>query len=434
MITVKAFVTKASYYNNHANQTSKYFELTTQSRTYARDVQETTLPVTDADLVIFRATNGINTDLKILNEGPSAALLKDIDLAVKAVLDVASNTKATKAQFVASVYNTLPTLSKVDAGEVGTNATEFYACPAWIRIVKDTVYDVKLWLSDIAFQYQYSEYETYACLPFTEINVLLGGYTAAKAAIDAMIIDDLSKDIDAKRKSKPETLLTLTNFSLHHPDAPVGSEPLHLPWAVLSYGEAGANADAVKLALRDAILNNSNGAHSLAEWTEALPDIFKFTEFAIVPRWDHVSIHGYSGTADIYNSDVTVSKMFKEVEGRMPYDAVHVASTLTVLPFQYASLMLYICPGLGNDDRATTLSELYPDYFFTGITSEDANRMSSYTVEWVRSLSAALQAAEDCGPDSDVPHGMHKVYRAGKVFVSFTYDRINYLVYGRYND
>ena len=433
MITLKAFLTMGAYYDNHLDKTSKLFELSTQSRTYARDVQEINYAALDADLVVFRSTTGVGT-LFELTTAPATGVQKDIELATASIIKKITNTRATKQDFISQISAAVPKADKVDVGHLVTTTSGTLTCPDWFKIVKDTEYDVKVWLSDTAFQYQYSDYVTYASLPFEDINVLLGGYDAAKAAIDEFIIDDLAKDIDRQRKSKPETLCTLTNFSLHHPDAPAGTAPLHLPWAVLSYGEAGANIDAVKLALRDAILNNSNGAHTVAEWTAALPDIFRMTEFAIVPRWDIKAIHGYSGTSDIYSPNVPLSEVLKEVKDKIPYDLTHVNNSLTLVPFQYASLMLYICPGFDNDVRASKLSDLYPDYFFTGITSEDTNRMSMYTVEWVRALSAALQAAEVLGPDSEVPHGMHKIYRAGKVFVSFTYDRINYLVYGKLND
>jgi hypothetical protein len=103
------------------------------------------------------------------------------------------------------------------------------------------------------------------------------------------------------------------------------------------------------------------------------------------------------------------------------------------MPYDYKALMIVAVNGDTNVPEAARLPELFPDYVPVPSTSQDFNRMTERTRNWVLFLQALLVAAETATLYSSVPQNLRKQQRDGVLYVSSMFENINYLVAARSN-
>src|SRR5690606_13809537 len=158
-----------------------------------------------------------------------------------------------------------------------------YYVPQWVQwrsISDDSLF--RVWFVDTAFRSQFDDYEIEFIAPFD----ILDDFFLAGATVEQRLSQITSKGIVDKiqeRKGEdPETFIRLEVYDYHDPlntDRIISTD-----WGIIGYGVAATNIDVIKQELIDYILANST--HTQEEWAEIFPDIFKKTEFILVPFWD----------------------------------------------------------------------------------------------------------------------------------------------------
>jgi hypothetical protein len=205
------------------------------------------------------------------------------------------------------------------------------------------------------------------------------------------------------------------------------AQSVSVPWALLIYGSAGSDSDKVKAAIVTYILANST--HTELQWRVVFPDLFLRTEFVIFPRWLNTAIPSQSLVSGIYSSLVDTNKELTYVKAVMSaVDPAFVNTNMQCLASQYKSLMLDVLGSTENRNGIFKLTSVFPDMINVPTTSLDFNRMSLMTRGFMILLGNMLPVAETMTANSEVPSGMLHTTRNGIVYVSATYNDINFLI------
>ena len=430
MNIIKGFVTISAYVNNTPGQTAPLGELSTWSRTYSYEkgeYQDATVP--GYKLTTFRAAdNDTGTEIVL-----QASLVQQILRVVGECMAYASShirpydSIDFKNTLLANFYQKMGDLHIGDFVENGT-----LALPEWISwnsLDHQNAY-VKIWLSDQAFQDQYDDYKIVVIPPLQNLDHFFNAYNVALTEINDRTSDGLNNLIQAAKGVNPETYIRFLDFDFYN--SLNLEQKNRTNWAVLVYGKAGDNIDAIKDAMVEYILANSS--HSRAEWEVILPDLFKRTEFVLLPRWDLKSIPNLTDLASLYASMLNPMECVQFAKNAINfYPQVFIESNVTVFPYDYKALSLVTVNGDTNVDNKKTLKQVFPDYIPVPSTSPDFNRMQIKTRNWLIFLEQLLIAAETVGEFSSVPTNLRKQRRGGLLFVSGLYDNVNYLVAARSN-
>jgi len=232
------------------------------------------------------------------------------------------------------------------------------------------------------------------------------------------------------KNGHPETYLQVESYDYHNPNKT--SDYIAAQFGVVIYGTYGNNDDSIRDAIVDYILANSS--HTRDEWVKILPDLFKRTEFVIVPFYDTMAIPDKTLQSGIYSPVVQVKKVFSAVEAVCSdYGDTHISSYLEMMSHNYKSLILAICGGPDNRNSKFYVTDYYPDYIAVPTSSTDFNRMSATTQEWAVALATLLQRAEDLTAVSQVPAGFTRVVRNKMVFLAMNINKIQYLALAKFN-
>lgn len=284
----------------------------------------------------------------------------------------------------------------------------------------------KVWFAIQALYDEYSFYEIVVVPPLTPLDQFFTTGANVQALIAAITIPERDNQIQLAKSGNPETIIRSDNYDYINPLN--SSHKVSTNWPVLIYGPAGNNIDAIKDALIDYILSNST--HTREEWTTIFPDIFKRTEFIIVPNWNKYSVENltlqaggiYSPTMN-YNTALT---LFKEVANQ--YLESHVDEHLCLMGNPYRSLLLSVVGSTDNRDQLFEIDEVFPDFINVSSQSVEFARMSQTTQDWALILQNLIVLAETMTASTTVPSGYMRVTRDGRMFAVKTYNNIQYLV------
>lgn len=293
---------------------------------------------------------------------------------------------------------------------------------------------IKLWLSDAAFISQYDSYEIRVAggidsnLNFIFQNNIGGVRAQAALATPELMIAKL----DNVKAGYPESKTALYRFD-YQPTNPA-IPPIPFWWAVANYSLYGDTIDAVKLTITTQLLSSS--VYGQQDWETYFPSLFKTTEFYIVPRWDRYAIPNLSVQTGMYSSITNPSDAVRYIQAHLPptiYTPLHVVNNLSVFGALYKELAIYAIGDPNNLNGKTSIEMVYPDYLSVPTTSGDFGRMSVATQGWVLLIERMLIAAETVTLVNSVPTGLRKVVRGTNLFVSATYNNVQYLVPAKSN-
>jgi hypothetical protein len=198
---------------------------------------------------------------------------------------------------------------------------------------------------------------------------------------------------------------------------------------VIGYGNAGNSPDILKDAIADAVLANSN--HTRDEWITILPDLFLVTEWLFSPLSTSYSVPDKALQAGIYSPIVSPAKVLTQMQKTVKgpgYTANWIASQYEIGTLLYKSLAFGVVGNPQNRGGVTQFSQKFPDYFLVTNDSDDANRMSPETLEFLNKFLTMVRIAETMTRFTPVPSGYARVVRDGLVYISTFYQNVNYLV------
>jgi hypothetical protein len=430
MNIVKGFVTINQFVNNTPGLISPLGELSTWSRTYSKEKGEYQNPdVPGFKLTTFKSITGNDVETPVTTNLAKQILEVVNDCVIYATSHIRPyNSIDFKNNILTNFYLKVTDLHIGDFVDNGT-----IALPEWVSWTSadNAGTLVRVWLADLAFQDQYDESTIVVVPPMENIDHFFNAYNIALTELNARTSSQLTDKIQLLKNGHPETYIRLMDFNFINRLDSAQINPS--TWGAIIYGKIGDNIDNIKDAMIEYVLSHS--VHSKAEWEAILPDLFKRTEFIMMPRWDKVSIPNLTIAANLYSSMLDPRECINFAKAVVDfYDQVYVENNTIIFPFDYKAISLVSVNGITNSGNNRTLNGLFPDYIPVNTSSPDFSRMSLKTRDWMLYLQELLIAAETVTPFTSVPLNVRKQYKGGKLFVSGMYDNVNYLVAARFND
>lgn len=429
MKTIKGFVSYSSLTNNASNSVSVIGELSDIAQTYSLDkliyskAQDGNTDV--ATLTVMHSKDSASGTYYELSYGQSEEIFKVIHFVKTYLQTYPSASFSQIAENLNTEYS--GELSTMQFGPMAIRGTtKLPQWISWISLSNSNNY-IRIWLSDAAFRTQYDEFLIKVIPPVDTVSQLFTGYANVNTIVPLQNNDTLYEKITTIRQDKPETILRVFNFSYVNPLNT--AQTIAVKWPVLIYGAAGDTLDAIKDAIEEYLLTAAPGT-TTSQWQTIFPDLFKRTEFVILPRWDLISVPNYSVTSSLYRNSMHIPELLAYAKGFLAptFPATHVDSKIETLAVDYKSMALLSVPGFNNLANKSKLTEMFSDYLAVNTSLTDFSRMSQETQQWVIKLNSALFVANDPNAITVLPAGIRHQRKYNKNFVSFMHDNVSYLV------
>lgn len=427
MFALKAFASHSLFINNTPGVISAVGEISTKSLTYAREKGSyKSINSAEIELTTFTSMlNGLQFQL-------TTDIVDEIINIVKYIYNKAITIQGVVyrdeiLQYLLTTY--AATSFNFDSGNVVDNGR--YFVPEWISWESKNTGNIgagnviKIWLSDPSFQLQYDDYEIVVVPPIVPLDNFFLPASMVNTQVNAVNMSAMINNIQIAKNNYPETIIRSESFNYIDPYNSLNTFPT--VWNLLIYGEAGNNIDIIQNTLINYILANSTKLK--ADWTILLPDLFKRTEFSIVPDWTRWGIPNRALVTGIYSPITNLTNSLTLLNNTVKnYPTAHINANASVLPQAYKSLSLLIVGSPDNKNNAFKISDIFSDYINVPTSSADFNRMSTITQAWVTMIATMIVTAENMNPFSSVPSGMSKVTRNGILYLVSNYNNIDYLV------
>ena len=337
--------------------------------------------------------------------------------------DVAAIKQALSAQFGAS-------MTILEVGPVVAQSGRYYF-PAYISLTltnsgeENTIY---LWYSDEYFtsKVPYPRYEMREVLPVTPIDALMGAPEAVTALLKSITPASFLSHANTVAGQKSQSNLWSNEYEWH---CLTNSDiTQQCPLGVLINGVAGVNIDYIREFLRNRILELS--AHSVDDWRIVLPQLFKATEFLIIPLWDRKSLQNQDESTRLYSPTVRMkTSVLKAYTDRyMPeYSAQWLDENLCVTGSTYKNLAFLSCGNPDNYGAKYSFDEQFPEYAVVNTLTPEFSKIPGRTRVFITKLTNLFLVAEEATTTSMVPDGFTRVVRNNVHYITFTYESCQYL-------
>lgn len=390
MLTIKGFVENSSLANNEESAIATFGELSTFSRTFAKDIGIYTDQVAPAlTLNVFsHKLSNVKNGVVLLDH------VKRILTVVKAVYDKASSIDANtpRADYIADLTHDLH--AQADAISVGRFVTlGALTVPEWISFKMSIADDnaVKIWLSNLAFERDWDEYEITVVPPLANVDTLFRPLAEIRASLSARTITEQMDQVRTLRGKHPETDLVAETVTYVNPQDNTVTYPI--TWYLLIYGPQGSNSEAIKRAIIDYIMANSREPES--SWKTILPFLFKNTVMYILPRWEKLAIPNRQATVGIYSPITSLTEDLTYIKTSLAHLTTRfVEENAQVTHHKWRSITLLTCGGQDNAQDKFKLTDYIPDYIGEATSSLDFARMSAASREWTVAIEEMLIIAE----------------------------------------
>lgn len=432
MLVLKTFVTHSQFVDNAVNEVAPFGELSTDAATYSRDIGQYFTPAYPKLALhsFYSKDNGVQ----------AAVPQTLVDHILKIVQYVYATTFTTSGEIFSDVLlaNLLTDHAAIaesfNCGEMVTDGT--YYVPEWLAWKAKNVdgvpaTEIRVWFADSSFKLQYDEFEIVVVPPTPVLDNFFKTGTEVALMLNAETPSTMVMKMQVARDKYPTTMQRVMTYDYVDPFLPSHKEVSN--WGVLIYGAAGNNIDNISDALIEYILGNST--HTREEWTKILPDLFKRTEFFMIPSWFQYAISPRkTQPAGVPSPLLSVNQIVARVKEAAPgYTDAHINENAMVMPHPYASLTILTVGSPNNREGKFKISDIYPDYISVSTSSTDFNRMSARTKAWLDRLQEQLLAAEQMTEFSNIPSGMTRAKRDGRVYLVINVENINYLMALRSN-
>ena len=429
MYTTKSFCNILAFLSNNPGTNSPIGELTNYGATYSRETGVYHHTSIDGyDLINLRSMND-STAVKV----PQTV----VDQAIEMVKICVDRTLSTPGEhYDTAIYDELMTnatrlkFSNLKVGRMVSNGTNWV--PSYLTW-KDTTAGAadnlhRIWLAIDPFLNQYTDFNHIVVPPLVPIDQFFAAPSVVKTLLDAITPIQMMDRAQEARGGIPETVIRTYEFEYIDPSNT--DRKFKTYWTIVINGIAGDNPDSVKDTLVAYILANSSYPRS--RWEQILPDIFKRTEFMMVPFYKQYAAQASVLKHGIYSPFIASStKHTNIIIANVPgYTATHICNNTIFFNFPYRSLAIGTIGSVENRDNKILISDHFPDYMCVGTTdgNGDFNRMSDNTQAWVLKLIEAILLSEAWYDGADLSKGYYRVDRNGVTFIAFTHLNVQYLV------
>ena len=425
MKIIQGFVTKDSYISNVPGVVSKVFEVSPNSLTYSRERGEYQHLQHQGDILHAFMSKDNSTGEKFQLTAPQVdEVLKVIDTVLEYLgTHMPPYVTVDFLNFIQAEHQS--EISNVVLGDYYDTGSMMI--PEWIswKSLSHPDTEIRIWMVDQAFQFQYPDYEIVVVPPVDDLDRLFNNYVDVSGFLSQISLQQTMERVQEARGPYPSTYTRMFEFNYTNPMNP--SQKTKTAWGVLIYGREGDNIDSIKDAIIDHVLDNST--RSQVEWQYIFPEIFQRTEFLFWPRWDKISIPNLTSNSALYSSLMDPTECLTFAKAKWPqYTTLYVDNNLTLIPFDYKAVTAVVLNGNTNVDGKKVFREMFPDYIPVPNTSHDFGRMTPTTQGWVLRMIELLVIAETATAHSPIPPHVRRVVRQGVIYICSIYDNINYLV------
>lgn len=429
MYSLKGFIKLKDLVNNTPGIVSPLGELSTFSTTYSKEKGEYDIAsAPDVKLVSFQSTDSI-LGLIPVGVSYSAHTLQIAQSLYSYSKSLGLN--ATHTDLLNHLLsNFASTINNLEAGPLVVGHQ--IHLPEWISWNNPALAEnrIKIWFSDSAFKRQYDEFEIIVIPPVDDLNDLFKDFSIADSSLLATSPSGMMEKLHAVKAGNPETVIRAETFL--YQNVSNGNYTKEITWYVVVYGQGGDNSDAIREAIIE--YNNTNSEFEDSEWRIIVPDLYKVTEFTIVPNWLRQAIPEKTVQAGIYSPIMNINQVVNEFKANFPdFDETHLNENLQSFIHPYKSISLLSLGGETNKANKFKVTDYFPDYASFGTPSPDFNRMSKATQEWSYVMEELLIIAEKDNQYSDLPVNVRRVIRDGKTFVVRNLNGVQFLVYSKSN-
>lgn len=428
-VVIKGFVSNSAAKNNLLGRTAIFGELSQNARTFSKEILEyANIAHPGIELNLFHATNG---GAKFSPESAYTSLLLEIGAWVYERGILLNGSSSSQLQdFIAAFENSFNgRVAGITAGPLRSDGT--YKLPEVLRFSMmpngGIQSEVNLWFGIEDFETNYDQYEIVVIPPVEDLAVFFQTQALVKTATEARPVDVMTNLVDTAKGKKPPTHVFAQTVMWYNASQP--TQTLPTSWFVLIYGPKGNNSEAIAQALRTYALANS--LQSSENWKIVMPDLFRATQFTVLPRWDKYAITPTS-VAGIYAPYGNVTEMLQFAKNKLPSIATtYISDRLEAMHHPYRSIMLLVVPGSDNRVGAQSMQDLIPTYIGQEGLGEDFSRQSEYTKQWVTQMGNLLRVAELYGAGGttvSLATGMRLVTHLGLECVAMKIKDVEFLV------
>lgn len=424
MLTIKGFCTRRLQADNSPNKVATFGELSTYARTFTKDIgiySNTTYP--EVELNIF------SHKLDGVDNGVLAIAFIDSIISVTNWIYAKSltiNSDINKQEYLTDMSNNFfGQFTNLNIGLI-KNA-EGRTIPEWFSfsLTSHPSNEVKIWLSSVAFERDYDEYEITVVSPLLTVDTMFRPVSEIRTVLASVSMTDMLEKVQNAKNKSPETVLRAENIQYIHPADPAIT--IDTTWYVLVYGPAGNNSEAIKNALIEYILANSGEPETA--WKQIFPFLFKVTRMYILPKWENMAIPNRLSVAGIYSPIAGTKDSLTYAKAALPFLAnTFVEDNLEITHHKYRSITLLCCGDADNAQNLFKLSDYVPDYIAESSNTQDFNRMSENTKHWTVMMEELLIIAENYTDFSQLPANTRKLELNGVKYIGRRLGRIEYLV------
>jgi len=432
MYSAYSFVNIQSMIDNAVGKVAPLGELSPDSASYSKEqgLYGDAVAAPYARLVCFRSTeeddSTNNVSLVPMDVAYSDPLLQVANwFAQTSINGGFSNDSTLAAQNFSTEF---PNFTLLDIGKMYSNTANQWL-PGSVAIKLTTASEdnyLKLWFADAAFEAEYSFYTIEVLPPLDTVDDLTQDYETVLPALKALTIEGQIKKAKEKWSKGVRPVIDADTFEWY--DFEDAEQHAPAPYVYAIWGQAGNNEDAKRQATRDFILGKSK--YGQDRWEVHHPDLFIPTEFYLIPLWDRVAVPEQTVSYGLYRPVVKPAEAVRISKDTMVGypDAWVSGDNIEIVSTCMKSLQVLALGNEKNRLAKPTFSEQWPGYAAISTTHVDFDNLHPETQQFIYLLLNMLVAAESLTAYSDLPAGMSRVTRDGKLYLAATYKDCQYLV------
>lgn len=433
MYVFKGFVVNSNFVDNTVGQVAVMGELSPHSATYSKEKGFYKNDAISPDITAISFVSALDDTAQ-----PVDAQVRDRTLTIlKWIWDkVNLGVEIFADEFLLQILEQFQaSASNFQCGAIVSDSNGHWV-PEWVSWVDSalnaagTTNLIKMWFVDASFQAQFDNTWLTVIPPLDNLDDFFKTGAQVEALIKSRDVPTMVQKYQDARAGKPESAQVALEYD--YIDPLNASRIVPTNWGVLIYGEAGNNIDTINDALVDYILANST--HPREDWVKILPDLFKRTEFILLPFWDQYAIPDRAQQTGIYATVTNVARAVALMKEEVPaYPAAHIDSYFSLMANPFKNLMLGVIGSTENRNNWYEIHQFFSDILSVASTSTDFGRMSQATQGFLLKLNQMLITAEKMGPFTDIPKGYTRVTRDGKLYIVLNYLNVHFLVAAKQN-